>query len=102
MAHLADLTDNRSCTSTAALVYADDAGLVTFTHQRTGTVATAPAGHSGRLPLWTVYIPPGAAQPLAAMPDHDRETWQLQWHHQSVFAQFARWYTRHSASSGDL
>lgn len=101
MAHLADLTATRACTSTAALAYADDAGLVTFTHQRPGIVATAPAGHSGRLPLWTVYIPPGATLPLAAMPDRDRETWQQQWKRHSVFAQFARWYTQHSDRDGD-
>jgi inosine/xanthosine triphosphate pyrophosphatase family protein/ADP-ribose pyrophosphatase YjhB (NUDIX family) len=93
MAHLADLTDSRMCTSTAALVYADADGLVTFTHSHSGGVATQPAGHAGDLPLWTVYIPPGSAAPLAAMPEADRDTWHGQWQRDSVFSQFARWYT---------
>lgn len=95
MAHLAGLTVNRVCTSTAALVYADADGLVTFTRSRAGTVARQPHGSQDRLPLWTVYIPPGATLPLAAMPQPEYAAWQHQWRQRSVFAQFARWHSRH-------
>lgn len=95
VAHLADLTTTRACTSTAALAYADLHGVVTFTHRRTGHVAAAPAGESERLPLWTVYIPPGADQPLAVLPEQQQHAFHQTWSQRSVFAQFARWYAQH-------
>jgi XTP/dITP diphosphohydrolase len=96
VAHLAHLTTTRACTSTAALVYVDDASKHhVFTHTRAGTIALEPQGDAGRLPLWSVYIPPGATAPLAAMPENDRHAWHQQWQQCSVFAQFARWYSRH-------
>lgn len=93
VAHLADLTATRACTSTAALVYIDPTGHEhVFTNTRPGTVATAPQGTAtdGRLPLWTVYIPPAATLPLAAMPDREREDWQAWWAQHSVFSDLGR------------
>jgi 8-oxo-dGTP diphosphatase len=96
VAHLADLTATRACTSTAALAYADARGVVTFTHLRTGHVAAAPVGESERLPLWTIYVPPGADQPLAVLPEQQQQAFHATWTQHSVFAQFARWYSRHN------
>ncbi|MEV6968866.1 non-canonical purine NTP pyrophosphatase [Hamadaea sp. NPDC051192] len=95
VAHLADLTATRACTSTAALAYADAYGVVTFTHRRTGHLARQPVGESDQLPLWTVYIPLGAHQPLAALPHSQQRAFHDDWSQTSVFAQFARWYGRH-------
>lgn len=102
VAHLADLTTTRACTSTAALAYADLTGVVTFTHRRTGHVAPAPAGTSDRLPLWTVYIPSGADQPLAVLPEPQQRAFHDTWSQHSVFAQFARWHARHTANRSML
>jgi GrpB-like predicted nucleotidyltransferase (UPF0157 family)/ADP-ribose pyrophosphatase YjhB (NUDIX family)/inosine/xanthosine triphosphate pyrophosphatase family protein len=95
MAHLADLTATRACTCTAALAYADARGVVTFTHTRAGHVAAAPVGESEQLQLWTIYVPPGADQPLAALPEQQQQAFHAAWTQHSVFAQFARWYSRH-------
>ncbi|MCP2323579.1 GrpB-like predicted nucleotidyltransferase (UPF0157 family)/ADP-ribose pyrophosphatase YjhB (NUDIX family)/inosine/xanthosine triphosphate pyrophosphatase family protein [Hamadaea flava] len=100
VALLADLTTTRACTSTAALAYADAYGVITFTQQRTGHVAPAPVGESDRLPLWTVYIPTGAQQPLAALPTSEQRAFHQTWMNTSVFAQFARWYSRHRGGWG--
>lgn len=80
VAHLAHLTATRACTSIAALVYVDDIGnRRLFTHSQAGTVALQPQGDPGRLPLWTVYIPPGATVPLAAMSKGEQQSWHEQW-----------------------
>lgn len=102
VAHLADLTNTRACTSTAALAYADLHGVVIFTHRRTGRVAGAPAGQSDRLPLWTVYIPSGADQPLAVLPEPQQRQFHTTWSQHSVFARFARWYAQHTVTRSAL
>lgn len=102
VAHLADLTSTRACTSTAALVYIDAAGAVhSFTHSRQGTIAAEPQGDADRLALWTVYCPPGSALPLAAIPHDEYQRWQDWWATVSVFAQFGHWLTSASNSGRD-
>lgn len=87
---------SRACRFVGALIHVDASG---ETHrfvddQGAGLLALAedetPCAEAWSA-LWRVFIPEGAARPLAGLAPAEREALWIRWHAHSVYAQFGRW-----------
>jgi non-canonical purine NTP pyrophosphatase (RdgB/HAM1 family) len=92
---LADMTATRTAHFESALAYIDSAGARTLTSTGpSGTIAHRPAAATRAgawSPLWDIWIPPGATQPVSAFGDREFSDYLAAWRGRSVFTQLGAW-----------